>query len=362
MNARRLVPFCVLLAACEHGAPFRSVGYGSDGPLDPGPVARLTFNTGVDAGATWLPPEGGGGGGGGILYTAQRVDRADEDRCFAMMPPGGGAIFRYVCRSTTANDSIDVFDEAAVAGDGRIAYVRSRAHRFPGPPVAPDVQALVVAPLADPNRVRVLETIAYLAPSGHTHQGVSHIRWLSSTRLVYLGEMVTYPRLCQFCVRDTVRTGIEIVTLDLAGATPALAVVPTTDSASSVAIGATSDTIYFTRNGDARVYRYAFSTGQTGTVHDFAVAGIARDVGFANGRLVAVVGGDVSYTVDSLNGPQQVDRGGELHVVTLATGADTVLGDPAFRFRRPAFGPDGTRLTAEVWVSGRADLWLLAVP
>lgn len=356
MNARRLVPFCVLLAACEHGAPFRPAPYGPDGPFAPGPVARLTFNAGIDAGAAWLPADAG------ILYTAERVDRPDDDRCFAIMPPGGGGIFRYVCRGTTANDSIDVFDEAAVASDGRIAYVRSRAHRFPGPPVGPDVQALVVAPLDDPNRVRVLETIAYLSPSGHAHQGVSHIRWLSTNRLVYLGENVVYPRLCMFCVRDTVRTGIEIVTLDLAGVTPVLAVVPTTDSASSVAVGATSDTIYFTRNGDSRVYRYAFSSGQTDTVHDFAAAGIARDVGFANGRLVAVVGGDVSYAVDTLNGPMQVDRGGELHVVTLATGADVVLGDITFRYRRPVFGPDGTRLTAEAWVGGRSDLWLLEVP
>ncbi|SRR6266567_3222156 len=360
MTARRVVLLAALLAACEHGAPFRPARYGPDGPLDPGPVARLTFNAGVDAAATWLPQ--GGAEGGGILYTAERLDRADEDRCFAMMPPGGGGIFRYVCGTTTANDSIDVFDEAAVASDGRIAYVRSRAHRFPGRAVAPDAQALVVAPLEDPNRVRVLLTIAYVAPSGRAHQGVSHIRWLSPTRLVYLGEDVVYPRLCSFCALDTVRTGIEIVTLDLAGAAPVLAVVPTTDSASSVTVGATSDTIYFTRNGDSRVYRYAFSTGQTDTVHDFAPTGIARDVGFANGRLVAVVGGDVTYAVDSLNGPMQVDRGGELHVVTLATGADTVLGDTTFRFRRPAFGPDGTRLTAEVWVNGSSDLWLLEVP
>ena len=81
MNARRLVPFCVLLAACEHGAPFRPDRYGPEGPLDPGPVARLTFNAGIDAGATWLPADGG------ILYTAERLDRPDDDRCFAIMPP-----------------------------------------------------------------------------------------------------------------------------------------------------------------------------------------------------------------------------------------------------------------------------------
>lgn len=356
MNARRLVPFCVLLAACEHGAPFGPTGDGPDRPFDPGPVTRLTFNQGEDVAAAWLPADGG------ILYTAERVDRADHDRCFAMMPPGGGGIFRYVCRSTTADDSLDVFGGAAVAADGRIAYVRSSTYRSAGRALAPESEALVVAPLADPNRVRVLETIAYLSPSGRVHQGVSHIRWLSSTRLVYVGEDVTYPRLCDFCALDTVRMGIEIVTLDIAGATPVLAVVPATDSASSVAVGATSDTIYFTRNGDSRVYRYAFSAGRTDTVHDFAAAGIARDVAFANGRVIAVVGGDVTYVVDTTSGATQVDHGGELHVVTLATGVETVLGDTASRYRRPAWAPDGVRVTAEVWVSGRADLWLLEVP
>jgi Tol biopolymer transport system component len=159
-----------------------------------------------------------------------------------------------------------------------------------------------------------------------------------------------------------VRTGIEIVTLDFAATTPVLAVVPTTDSASSVAVGATGDTIYFTRNGDSRVYRHAFSSGQTDTVFDFGGAGIARDVTYANERVVAVVGGDVSYVVDSILGGAQVDRGGMLYVVTLAGGTATVFGDASFRFRRPAFAPGGARVVAERWTNGSADLWLVDVP
>jgi hypothetical protein len=177
-----------------------------------------------------------------------------------------------------------------------------------------------------------------------------------------LEETVRYPLPCRTCAPDTVRTGIEIVTLDFAGATPVLAVVPTTDSASSVAVGATGDTIYFTRNGDSRVYRHAFSSGQTDTVFDFGFAGIARDVTYANGRVVAVVGGDVSYVVDSILGGAQVDRGGMLHVVTLAGGTATAFGDPSFLFRRPAFAPGGARVVAERWINGSSDLWLVDVP
>ena len=226
----------------------------------------------------------------------------------------------------------------------------------------PQVEGLVVAPLADPANAIELRSLDYTAPSDHLHQGISHIGWLSPTRLVYLGERVTYPQACGGCAPDTVRTGIEITTLDFSGATPVLAIVPGTDSASSVAVGGTGDTIYFSRNGDSRVYRYTFSSGQTDTVHDFAAVGIARDVDVSAGRLVAIVGGDVTYIVDTILGASQVDRGGEIHVVTLASGAETVIGNSTSRFRRPALSADGTRVVVVVQTLGSGDLWLLDVP
>jgi hypothetical protein len=362
MSARSTVLAAVWLAAavvaCEHTAPFGLGVYTPNGPLGGGGALRLTYNPGTDLAPAWLP------GAGGVWYSAERIDRVDRDRCFAVVPPAGGTISRYACSTTAPDDSVDAFEGAALApgGDGQIAYVRQRSHRLPGRPISPDVQALVVASLVDPNAVRVLRPLAYTAPSGRIHQGISHIGWLAQSRLVYLGERITYPQACSGCPPDTVRTGIEVVTLDFAAATPLLAVVPTTDSASSVAVGATGDTIYFTRNGDSRVYRHVFSSGQTDTVHDFGAAGIARDVALANGRLVAVVGGDVTYVVDTVLGVSQLDHGGELHVVTLATGAETVLGDSASRFRRPALSSNGTRIATELWANGSADLWLLDVP
>jgi len=359
MSARSAVLAAVWLAAavvaCEHTAPFRPGVYTPNGPLGTGGAVRLTYNPGSDLAPVWLP------GGGGILYSAQRLDRADRDQCFAIQPPTGGPISRYACRTSAPDDSVDVFDGAAVDPVGQLAYERMRSHRLPGRPIAPDVQALVVASIADPNATPVVRPLPYTAPSGRIHQGISHIGWLGPSRLVYLGERVTYPQACSGCPPDTVRTGIEVATLAFAGPLLLVAIVPGTDSASSVAV-ATSDTIYFTRNGDARVYRLAISSGQTDTVHDFGAAGIARDVGIANGRLVAVVGGDITYVVDSVLGASQVDHGGELHVVTLATGAETVIGDATSRFRRPAFSPNGTRLVTEDWSNGSADLWLLDVP
>ncbi len=354
-----LAALCWLAAAitaCEHTATFAPGSYTPNGPFGSGPPLRLTYNLGTDLSPLWLP------GGGGILYTAERVDRVDHDHCFAILPSGGGTITRYECPSTAPNDSIDVFDDAALSPDGRIAYVRASSSRLPVKPIVPQVEGLVVAPLADPHNAIEVRSLDYTAPSGRLHQGISHIGWLSPTRLVYLGQRVTYPQACSSCAPDTVRTGIEITTLDVSGATPVLAIVPATDSASSVAVGGTGDTIYFSRNGDSRVYRYTFSSGQTDTIHDFSAAGIARDVGVAAGRLVAVVGGDVTYVVDTVLGASQVDRGGEIHVVTLSSGAEAVIGNVTSRFRRPALSPDGTRVVVEVQTLGSGDLWLLDVP
>jgi hypothetical protein len=44
MSARRLVLLAVLLAACEHGAPFRPGDYGPDGGFGSSPPTRLTLS------------------------------------------------------------------------------------------------------------------------------------------------------------------------------------------------------------------------------------------------------------------------------------------------------------------------------
>lgn len=335
--------------------PFRPGDYGPDGPFPGGLVTRLTFNPGDDFGAAWLP---GGAGGAGIVYSAERLDRADHDRCLAVQPPAGGVVTAYSCPTTGANDSLDVFENAAVSDDGRVAYVRVASHRFPVP-IGPDAQALVVGTLNDPAGGRVVRPQPFALLDG---DAAAHLAWLDSTRVIYVAQRVRYPRPCSSCAPDTVRTGLRVVTVEFGGSTPVLTEIAGTDSASSVAVGATSDTIYFTRNGDSRVYRYAFSGGDTATVHDFGFAGIARDVSVAAGRLAAVVGGDVFHVVDSILGPSQPDNGGPLFFVTLATGAETVFGDNTSRFRRPVLSPNGTRVVFEDWITVRPDLFLMSVP
>ncbi|HKA57632.1 MAG TPA: hypothetical protein VKD28_03390 [Gemmatimonadales bacterium] len=344
-----------MLAACEHGAPFHPTGYSPSEPFNAPPLIRLTLNPGDELTPAWLPD-------GQIIYSTERIDRDDRDRCFAFMPGNGAAISRYACRTPTSNDSIDAFLEAAptAANNGQIAYVREDSYGLPIPPLSPGVNAIVVAPLADPNASTVVQSLPYLAPSGRTHWGVSNLRWLDASRLVYVGEDVSYRRPCPMCSTDTVRVGLEIAILDLAPATPVVTIVPGTDSASSVTVGASSDTIYFTRENDAAVYRHVFSSGVTDTVHDFGAGRPVRDVAWAAGRLFVVVDGIP-------------DIGGDVHILGPTPGTDSLVqappGDGFVLFERPAPSADGRRFVAQGYLftrdstiaSGR-EIWLFELP
>lgn len=345
------------LSACTHEAPLTPGVYPPNRPAGSGPLVQVTFNPGVDLGPTWLPD------GSGILYTMERTDRSDLDRCLALLPATGGTIEREICdRNPAADDSVNAYTAAAVSADGRLAYVRASASLKVGRPRAPLTQELVVAPWGLPGAVRVLRTIPYPGPSGRIHQSVSQVRWLGDSSLVYIGQKVDYPALCVNCSAvDTLATGLEIVRLDFQGPSVTLTMLPGTDQASSVA-SAGSDTVYFTLNGDTRVFRLRPSTGALDVVHDFAAGGIARDVAVGAGRLVAVVGGNVSFFDDSVIGLVQRDSGGTLVAVDLTSGVETALTPATEFFRHAALAPDGRHVVAERLIGRTTDLYIVEVP
>jgi hypothetical protein len=159
------------------------------------------------------------------------------------------------------------------------------------------------------------------------------------------------------CVlRDTLASGLEIVRLDFGSATPVLHVLPGTNQASSVAV-AGRDTLFFTINGDTRILRLTLADDSVAVVHDFGSGKIARDVQVDAGRVVAVVGGNVSFTQDSTGGIQR-DSGGTIVVVDPSNGNESPLAQGSL-FRHPALSPDGRRIVAEAYVGRSTDLWLL---
>jgi hypothetical protein len=344
-----LLALALVLAACEHTPPFPLGDYGVHQPFAPGSPRRLTFNLGNDYAPGWLAD------GSAILYSLVRLDTPHFDHCLGLLPATGGALSRVICdRAPGYRDSVTVFEEGAVAADGRLAYVASRS--LVGA-LAPARTALVLGTLAVPAPARLLQATPFPVPDG---AGIAQVRWLDASTLVYLAERIDYPNRCPFCPPDTLHTGLDVVRVDLGGATPVARVVAGTLNATSVTPGESADVLYYTLSGESGVHRRVLSSGADTVVHDFGT-GMARDVSVGGGRLAAVVGGNILVTYDSTLGHAvERDGGGPLHVVELATGRDTIVAS-APPFRRPALSPSGKQLVAEA-VSGNLDLWLFDLP
>jgi hypothetical protein len=339
-NLRRLaVAAAVTVAfACNHSEPFGPPAIGSTQPFDPAPPVRLTLNQAADRDASWLPD------GSGILYSARQAGRHDQDVCLAELPPTGGSQRRLVCDlSGTGAETTDAIETPALAPDGRLAFVKALSAINA---ISPGQQAVSVASGADPRTAADVQPIPYTVPGEPRHSAVLDLRWQSPSRLVFVGSRWTYRVPCQFCMADTIVSGLEVGMLDLSGGAGTLSVLAGTDFASGVTTGGSEDEVYFTLGGDSRVYRRVLSTGATDVVYDFGAAGIARDVHAAAGRMTAVVGGRVAFSADPELGPTQWDSGGIVHVVDLASGADVALDGPGL-FRRPALSPQGDRIVAE---------------
>lgn len=368
--SKLLVPLAlILLPGCGHTEPFAAPPTDNAGPFDPTPPVRLTLNLGPDRGAAWLPD------GSGIVYSAQQLGRRDHDVCFALIPSRGGTQRQLSCDlSPLGGDSTDAVETPAPAPDGSLAFVSVGS---PIDAIAPPGSAIVLGTITSPaNRTR-LQPLPYTLPGGRLHSGASQLRWLSSSRLIYLAERVDYHFRCDRCVEwDTLTTGMDVMWLDVAqpGSPPQR--VAGTDFASGVSVGANADEIYYTLNGDPRVYRQTLSTGAVTVAHDFGSAGAARDVHVVGNNLVAVVGGRVAYGVNPAFGPMAWDSGGILHVVDLETGGAVIL-DQTGLYRRPQISPTGSAVVAEGYpliltsgpggeldtiVDRRGDLYLFGQP
>jgi hypothetical protein len=328
------------LTCCNHTEPFGAPPLDRDQPFDPSPPVRLTLNRGPDRRAAWLPD------GSGILYSTQLVDTREHDVCLAQLPPNGGSQRRLTCALDPNSVNLtDALESAAAAPDGRLAYFAATSRIGAG---APDAQSIALATVTDPAVRQSLRSIPYPISPGRIHQGVSQIHWLGPDRLVFLGEAVSVLRPCQDCELDTLRSGLDAVRLDL-DEVPALPhAIPGTENASGVSSGAAADEIYYTLNGDTRVYRTLLSTGEVSVIHDFGTAGLARDVDVVGNRMVVVVGGRVAFAVDPSLGPTQWDSGGTVHVIDLQGGSDVSLDAPGL-VRRPRLSPTGSALVTEVY-------------
>ena len=305
----------------------------------------------------------------------EQLNSDPHDRCLGELPPTGGTIGTIVCPTTVqSRDSLDALFEPSVGPGDRILFVREAS---PPDAITPMTSALMLGPASDPLAATAVRPYPYTASNGKIHQGISNIRWLSETRVFYLAEKVMYLAACGTCPMDTVRTGIEVVQLDLSGPAPTISIVPNTDEASSVNATPDPDQIIITRNGDSRVYQLTVSTGTTVILHDFGPGQIVRDAAIRGNRLYAITKGRVSFVVDPVLGSVQRDDSGELVAVDLSNGSSSPLSAPERFFRRPTVSPQGDHLVAESYqasitgcgfncadttISKLADLWLFDLP
>jgi hypothetical protein len=308
------------------------------------------------------------------MYSSERQDRADHDRCLTVLPAEGGTILRQYCPTDLIqNDSTNLLESPAVSPGGRIFY--HQVISWIGQQKL-GASSLRLGNSNDPVPAPRLLWLPYTAPNGKIHSSIRSPAWTGPTTLVYLAEMLFYEGSTFY--PDTFFTGLDVVRLDVGQGTPVLEVVPGTDYASSVSVTSESGVIYYTLGGDSRVYRRDLTSGAATTVFDFGAGNIARDVTLSGTHLVAVVGRSVVYQFETAHsGYVQRDEGGDLHFVDLRTGSDVVFATDSVLFRHPVFSPDGRRVVVEASpfapphtqprsdynaTNHRDDLWLFEVP
>ncbi len=353
----RVAPLlAVVVAACGHGDAWVFTAAPLGAPLAGGEATRMTYNTGDDLDPSWFPD------GRTFIYTAERRDRRDRDRCLAVMAVAGGTTQAMVCqRAGASDDSLDVMQIGTPGPDGRTAFLYSTYDLFTFSSY--ETRQLVVAGLDAPLVPEARKAIFPLQPNGgYAHDGIGEIAWRSPTELVYLATLPHYPQPCKTCRPDTA-TPVQVVTADIGGDTAIVTAVPNTVYATSFALQGT-DTLFFTLLGDGRIFRRVLSTGAETLVRDFGLGVIARGVQVAGSRMLAIVGGFATVELLPGMGYVQYDDGGPIRLIDLQTGADTTVSAGGRLYRYPALSPDGRTVLAESRdnVDEDWDIWRVSLP
>ncbi len=343
-RSRFLAALLLLFAgACEHSRPAEPGTVEPPPPLSGPPPIRLTFN--IDS--EWNPVFTRDGSG--ILYSFAVPGRIDRDRCLGRLPAAGGTLIGELCwRGGGDLDSVDVVVTGSESPSGRLAFVADRGSRNSTFPTA---RALLVGPPRDAENASVV--LGFPTQGGGTifvWDGARDLTWLDDSTLVFVAVRYAYSNGSASSPPDTLITGIEVVKLDLRTDPHGVRFYPLTRYASSVAAGPGPGTVIFTAGGDARVFTLNVTSGAVGLLYDFGALGIARDARLVNGKLVAVVGGFVSYGFEQVYAMNvQRDQGGPLFSVDLLGAAVPILltASSDLFFRHVTLDPGATAVVAE---------------
>jgi hypothetical protein len=339
---RPLLAGLLLLAACGHSPPPTAPSGGEEGPFLPGNPVRLTYSEGVDQTPQW------GNRPDAVLYAFGDLRTAGLSRlgCVGAIPAVGGTrLFQSCPVDPRFGGSYPSWP--AQRSDGALAFHRVWISGFM---TLAELVRLPTGEGAVP--VRLLPVPFFEPDAGKSMQGVANLQWVGADSLIFIGLGVIQS------TNDNVESGLEIVLLDTRDSTGGVSGLPGTTWASSLALGQTPDTVYYTIGGDSMVYRRTRSTGVTDTIVNFGALGIARGVQMRAGRLVAVVGGDVTWGPHASLGMAQYDYGGPIYFVDLPSGAVTAAGNLFDHYFTPALAPDGSAVIAVQF----NDLWRIELP
>lgn len=337
----------LVLAGCAHVGPKVAATGGLEQPFQAGDPLRLTYSDGFDGDPSLSNASGR------IVYAFDRdiTKFGFPKGCVGDLPLSGGSRGWEICdASALRKDTSTVERWPAIRADGMVAFVRQRWSQYGLAPYFSDLALQHTGVGQFPTRV--IPIPYFSSYSGRSHQGISHLQWLDHDHLVWLGLGVIRS------LNDNVESGYEIVIETVADTLAGLSVVPGTNYASSVAVGGNSDTLYYTLGGDSLVYRRTLSTGVVDTVYDFGSLGIARDVQIRGNRLIAVVGGSVTFVPHPTLGMAQYDNGGPIYAVDLPGGAPVLVSRYFDLYRYPVISADGSVLVAQQ----TGDLWSVALP
>ena len=250
---RHSVSLLVLLAACDHSAPFTPAPILPLGPKDATPPVHLTFNPATDYAPTWTED------GKGILYNFAQQNRSDGDRCLGLLPADGGTRLWTLCddRATHA-DSSDSFGAAALGTDGRLLYLESSARKGKE---APDNTVLWLADTAAPFNRRALITFPSFV-------GDSIISWMSDVQWTGPNEFIALAQrleVFQLFLRriesDTVLWGQAVVRGTISATGAALRIIPGTEGFAWYALAEGGNTIVLARRYGLSLQRVPISGG-----------------------------------------------------------------------------------------------------
>jgi hypothetical protein len=329
---RRAALLLLLLGACSHSEPFvQEADPPANGPFKSARPLQLTLNLGLDGWPSFAPGETR------VLYSAQ--DPAPEfDQCVLSLPATGGGATRVQCPLRVPDGLTESFDNPVSDGT-RLAWVRAVVG-VDAP--APFTWSLWMKTLSPPGTPVEIQSYPYDVPSGRVHDLPRFLQWLRPGVLLYLGSEAG-----GCCRTDTLQFGERAVLLDVTGPTPVRTFVPGTERASAVAGTPDGSAIVYTLFGDSLVYRQDLASGNVDVLHNFGSGHVARDPALSGNTLVAVIDGIIRVGDIPPFGVVQVDKGGLIRAVDLATGNETAVEDYSHFFRHLRLSSTGDRILAE---------------